>query len=64
STLLESDWDHSARHDSLRVPPPTANEVTAVFLENAPRIDGHLDDAAWTGIPPITRFIQVWPDDG
>lgn len=64
STLLESDWDHTARHDSLRVPPPTANEVTAVFLENAPRIDGHLDDAAWAGIPPVTRFIQVWPEDG
>ncbi len=46
------------------VPAPTANEVTAVFVETAPRIDGHLDDAAWEGIQPVTGFIQVGPDDG
>ena len=44
--------------------PPTANEVTAVFVENAPRVDGRLDDDAWQGIEPITNFIQIWPDDG
>ena len=46
------------------VAPPTANEVTAVFVEKAPRIDGRLDDDAWRGIEPITDFIQIWPDDG
>jgi len=46
------------------VPPSASNEVTAVFVENAPRIDGQLDDEAWRGIEPITDFIQTWPDDG
>ncbi len=45
------------------VPPPTANEVTAVFVNEAPRIDGHLDDAIWADIAPITQFIQNWPDE-
>ncbi|MEM6647131.1 MAG: hypothetical protein AAF730_12860 [Bacteroidota bacterium] len=43
---------------------PASPEVTAVFVEDAPRIDGHLDDAAWQRIEPLTEFIQVWPEDG
>lgn len=43
---------------------PTANEVTAVFTENAPRIDGNLTDDIWSSIEPITQFTQVWPNDG
>ena len=39
-------------------------EVTAIFAEEAPRIDGRLDDLTWQGIEPITDFIQIWPDDG
>lgn len=46
------------------VPPPTNNEVTAVFAEEAPYIDGNLDDAVWEDIPPITSFTQAWPNDG
>lgn len=46
------------------VPPPTNNEVTAVFAEEAPYIDGTLDDEVWDDIPPITTFTQVWPNDG
>lgn len=46
------------------IPKPTKNEVTAVFIEIAPVIDGHLDDKAWEGIAPITTFTQVWPNDG
>lgn len=46
------------------VEPPTANEATAVFVETAPYIDGHLDDEAWQNIPPVTNFTQLWPDDG
>ncbi|WP_428235844.1 DUF5916 domain-containing protein [Gracilimonas sp.] len=46
------------------VPPPTNNEVTAVFAEEAPYIDGNLDDEVWENIPPITNFTQVWPNDG
>ena len=45
-------------------PRPTAFEATATFVEEAPYIDGNLDDAAWEGIPPITQFTQVWPNDG
>ncbi len=43
---------------------PTANNVSAVFVEDAPRIDGHLDEAFWQEIEPVNQFIQVWPDDG
>ncbi len=39
-------------------------EVTAIFVEEAPRVDGNLDDSVWQGIEPITDFIQIWPDDG
>lgn len=46
------------------VPPPTANEVTAVFADSPPYIDGYLDDEVWQNIPPITTFTQVWPNDG
>jgi len=46
------------------VPSPTANEVTAVFAETAPRIDGHLDEPLWATIAPVTGFTQIWPDDG
>ena len=43
---------------------PSRPEVTAVFVEEAPRVDGLLDDAVWRDIEPITDFIQIWPDDG
>lgn len=45
-------------------PEPVPYEITAVFVEEAPRIDGHLDDAIWQSIDPVTDFIQVWPEDG
>ncbi len=46
--------------------PPTGADAVAVaiFIENAPRIDGVLDDEAWQRIEPITDFFQIWPDDG
>ncbi|MEM6646955.1 MAG: DUF5916 domain-containing protein [Bacteroidota bacterium] len=44
--------------------PTAAPEVTAVYAEDAPRIDGRLDDAVWQQIEPVTEFIQVWPEDG
>ncbi|MGD8413730.1 MAG: DUF5916 domain-containing protein [Candidatus Latescibacterota bacterium] len=50
--------------DSSLVPAPTKTAVTAVFVEDAPKIDGHLDEEIWRWIEPITQFYQVWPDDG
>lgn len=38
--------------------------ITATWIEEAPVIDGHLDDAVWATIPPLTDFVQVWPDEG
>lgn len=43
---------------------PTTNEFTAVLADQAPRIDGNLDDDIWKTIEPITQFTQVWPSDG
>ncbi len=39
-------------------------EVTAAFADEAPRIDGHLDEILWTSIEPIQTFTQVWPETG
>ncbi len=39
-------------------------EAVAVFVDEAPVIDGKLDDAVWAEISPITAFVQVWPDEG
>ena len=44
--------------------PPTIDRVMAVFAEEAPRVDGVLDDAIWQQITPITTFTQVWPHEG
>ena len=43
---------------------PTGDTATAYYTEDAPRIDGILDDSLWQQIPPITSFTQVWPHDG
>ena len=46
---------------------PTAGqafEAVAVFIDEAPVIDGKLDESFWAEIPPITDFVQVWPDEG
>lgn len=40
------------------------NEIRAVFINEAPKIDGDINDLVWKSITPITNFIQVWPNDG
>ncbi|MBO6570940.1 MAG: carbohydrate binding family 9 domain-containing protein [Balneola sp.] len=40
------------------------NEIRAVFISEAPKIDGDINDLVWKSISPITNFIQVWPNDG
>lgn len=44
--------------------PNPENEIRAVFINEAPKIDGDISDFVWTSITPITNFIQVWPNDG
>ncbi len=43
---------------------PAPDRATAVFVDEAPRIDGVLDEAIWKEIAPITSFVQVWPHEG
>lgn len=43
---------------------PTPLEVTATYTENAPDIDGIIDEDLWSRIEPLTQFTQIWPDDG
>ncbi|MEM1270781.1 MAG: DUF5916 domain-containing protein, partial [Bacteroidota bacterium] len=45
-------------------PDPTERQATAVFVDEAPRIDGRLDEAIWREIKPLTVFTQVWPETG
>ncbi|MEZ4698599.1 MAG: DUF5916 domain-containing protein [Rhodothermales bacterium] len=39
-------------------------EIWAVFIDDAPKVDGYVDDPVWATIEPITDFIQIWPDEG
>jgi len=38
--------------------------IEATFIEDAPRMDGNLDDAAWQSITPMADFVQRWPIEG
>ncbi|MEM1055704.1 MAG: DUF5916 domain-containing protein [Bacteroidota bacterium] len=49
---------------SAQTDAPSDRAVTAVFAEEAPRIDGRLDDAIWSEIAPVTAFTQVFPNLG
>lgn len=40
------------------------NEITAIYTDTAPRIDGVLDDAIWQRTPVADRFVQLDPNDG
>ncbi|MEL7122388.1 MAG: DUF5916 domain-containing protein [Bacteroidota bacterium] len=39
-------------------------EVTATFVEKAPKIDGKLDEEIWKTAFPISNFTQLWPQEG
>lgn len=43
---------------------PSSSEVTAVYVNDAPRIDGHLNDVIWRHIQPVTDLVQIWPSEG
>ncbi len=43
---------------------PVATVGTAYLAPEAPRIDGRLDDPAWTDASPMTDFVQRAPWDG
>ena len=51
--------DPRLRHPG-RVPPI----ITAVRVEQAPNLDGRLDDAAWQYAPFVGDFTQAEPEDG
>ncbi|MFT7551923.1 MAG: hypothetical protein ACI9BV_002237, partial [Rhodothermales bacterium] len=38
--------------------------IQATFTEQAPRVDGHLDDAFWSTIQAVENFVQRWPEEG
>ena len=38
--------------------------VEAVYTDEPPRLDGHLDELLWDRVEPLTTFTQVWPEDG
>ncbi|HEX4915710.1 MAG TPA: DUF5916 domain-containing protein [Vicinamibacterales bacterium] len=44
--------------------PPPSPTAPAQRITTAPRIDGRLDDAAWTGAAIISGFKQREPDEG
>lgn len=41
-----------------------AFSIEATQIQNAPRVDGHLDDPVWSGIDPVENFVQRWPEEG
>ncbi len=38
--------------------------IEAVFADDAPRVDGRLDDAIWSRVPAMSDFVQRWPNEG
>jgi len=42
----------------------SGSEARAVRVEEAPAIDGRLDDPVWASVPPITEFLQRNPIEG
>ena len=46
------------------VPQRTSRSVHPVLVDQAPSIDGKLDDMVWQSIPPITELWQREPLDG
>lgn len=53
---------HSQTRDSN--PDKQRLSIEAVFAENPPRVDGHLDDDIWQTIEPVRDFVQRWPAEG
>ena len=43
------------------VAPPTDRQVEAVFTDEAPRIDGHLDELLWDRVEPVARSRRSGP---
>lgn len=41
-----------------------AFQYHAIYAEEAPVIDGDLNDAIWQTASPLTNFTQNWPQDG
>jgi len=42
----------------------SASTVTAVLIEQAPKIDGVIDDPVWRKATPVTDFFQREPNSG
>ena len=38
--------------------------IEAIKINQAPKIDGNLDDAVWENVPVLTDFIQNFPTYG
>ncbi|HUP88337.1 MAG TPA: DUF5916 domain-containing protein [Longimicrobiales bacterium] len=45
-------------------PPPATATASATKVARAPKLDGHLDDEAWTNAQWITQFVQREPKEG
>jgi hypothetical protein len=58
-TLSENGYSTLTNPDG-RVPP----HLIATYVEDAPRLDGRLDDDAWRGVMGATDFTQIEPEDG
>lgn len=65
--LLIPDWPGSSQHEGLvwaqgRVPQKQVARATRV--EQSPKLDGSLDEAAWRGAAVVSQFIQRDPREG
>jgi hypothetical protein len=52
----------STRDSDIRI--GAQNEITAVYADTPPRIDGVLDDAVWATAHVVDSFVQLDPDEG
>lgn len=63
AALIASPLAAQERAKDVRTPAPTV-AVAVRAAPEAPTLDGHLDDPAWQGAPPITHFTQRDPHEG
>lgn len=60
----ESEADRSGVEQGSNAAAQQRPVYSANRIDDAPKIDGYLDDPAWSNLPVIDKFIQQLPDEG
>lgn len=61
---LHGQSSQAPQQSQVEAGPGAVRALVAVPLTGEIRLDGHLDEAAWSAAMPATNFIQSWPRQG